>query len=140
MLNHTRWGRYFYLVGSNREAARLSGINVKRTKILSYMICSAFAALAGILLLARIGSAQLYAGEPYTLSAFLSAFIGYTVLAAGKAYVPGSIIGVLFTGILVNGLTMAGVRPYSVDIFRGLALVAVVAMQSYQAAESKRVR
>ena len=140
LLNNTRWGRYFYIIGGNRDAAYLSGVDVSRTKLFAHILCSGIAAIGGVLLTARIGSGQIYAGSPYQLMGLLSVYVGYTVLAAGKAFIPGTVVGALFATIMLNGLTMSGVHPYSVDIFRGAALIFAVAVQSYQSMRAKTAR
>jgi simple sugar transport system permease protein len=140
LLNQSRWGRYFYIIGSNPDAGYMSGINVDRNKVLAYVLCSALAALGGILLTARIGSGQLDVGESYLLLGLLACFVGHTVLAAGKPFVPGTVLGALFATILVNGLTIIGVHPYSANIFRGLALLLAVVIQSYQTIRARAAR
>jgi simple sugar transport system permease protein len=137
-LYKSRWGRYIYVIGGNREAGFLAGIKVKQVQILAFMICGMLAAFAGILLTARIGSGQLYCGENYFMEALLATFLSFTVFGAGKANVPGAIVGAIFATIISNGLTMAGIHPYSVDIYKGFALVFAVGFQSYQVMRAKK--
>ena len=139
-LQYTKWGRYFFIIGGNREAAFLSGVNVKTMRKLSFAIGGIIAAFGGLIITARIGSGQLYSAEPYVLMALLALFVGFTFLGAGKANMPGSVIGALFATLMVNGLTMIGVHPYTVDIYRGIALVIAVSIQCYQSLKTKELR
>lgn len=131
-MNHTRWGRYLYIIGGNREAAFLSGIRVDRYRTLAYVISGVLAAAGGILLTARLGTGELRGGDPFLMESVMASFVGYSVLASGKPNVFGTFIGAIFTGIMVNGLTMINVPVYTLDIFKGAVLIAAVSLHAYQ--------
>lgn len=112
LLNHTRFGRYIYAVGGNESAARLSGIAVDKVKIAAYAICGSMAALAGIIVTARLSSAQPTAGMGYELDAIAAVVLGGTSLMGGKGRIIGTLIGALIIGFLNNALNLLDVSSY----------------------------
>ncbi|GIU49210.1 ribose ABC transporter permease [Shewanella sairae] len=112
LLNHTRFGRYIYAVGGNESAARLSGIAVDKVKIAAYAICGSMAALAGIIVTARLSSAQPTAGMGYELDAIAAVVLGGTSLMGGKGRIVGTLIGALIIGFLNNALNLLDVSSY----------------------------
>ncbi len=127
-LTFTKHGRYMYAVGGNREAARLSGINVNKYRVLAYMLSALFAALGGILLAAYNGSAQVNAGVPYLMPSVAAAYIGFSVAGAGKANPLGTLAGAALVGIIENGFVMIGVPFYAMDIVKGAVLAIALAL------------
>lgn len=127
-LNYTKHGRYLYMVGGNIEAARLSGIAVDKYRALAYFISTFLAALGGVILASRIGSAQINAGAGYLMPSVAAAFIGYSVAGAGKPNAIGTFVGAILVGVLENGLVMMSVPYYSMNIVKGgvLALALVL--------------
>lgn len=121
-LRYTKHGRYMYVVGGNREAARLSGINVNKYKALAYFISTLLAGLGGLTLAARNGSAQTNVGAAYLMPSVAAAYIGLSVAGAGKANPIGTLVGAVLVGILENGLVMMSVPYYSLNIIKGLVL------------------
>ncbi len=121
-LTYTKHGRYMYTVGGNQEAARLSGIDVNKYKTLAYVLSTFFATFGGILIAARVGSAQLNAGSGYLMPAVAAAYIGFSFGGLGKANAIGTLMGALLIGLLENGLVMLSVPYYSLDIVKGLVL------------------
>ncbi|OOB78515.1 MAG: sugar ABC transporter permease [Epulopiscium sp. Nuni2H_MBin001] len=121
-LTYTKHGRYMYTVGGNIEAARLSGIAVDKYRTLAYFMSTTFAAMGGILIAARVGSAQINAGSGYLMPAVAAAYIGFSFGGLGKANAIGTLAGALLIGILENGLVMLSVPYYSLDIVKGLVL------------------
>ncbi|AJD92622.1 ABC transporter [Jeotgalibacillus malaysiensis] len=134
-LNYTRAGRLFYMTGGNKEAARLSGVPVNRYRTYAYVISGVFAALAGIVLAARIGTGQVSAGDPLLMDGVAAALIGYSVFGAGKPNVIGTFIGAIIIGILLNGLTMMNVPYYAQDIIKGGILVGALALTYFRKKE-----
>lgn len=128
ILNHTRWGRIFYMTGGNAEAATLSGVNVKKVKLTAYIVSGIFASMAGILFTARVGSGQIDAGAPLMMEAVAAVFVGYSVLGAGKPNALGTFFGAAVIGILLNGLTILNLPYYAFDIIKGGVLVAALAV------------
>lgn len=126
-LQHTKYGRLLYATGGNMEAARLTGIAVNRYRALAYVLSAFFAALGGILIAARIGSAQVNAGAGYLMPAVAAAFIGYSFAGHGKPNAIGTFAGAVLIGILENGLVMLSVPYYSMNIVKGAILALALA-------------
>ncbi len=127
-LTFTKHGRYMYAVGGNREAARLSGINVNKYRVLAYVLSAVFAGLGGILLAAYNGSAQVNAGVPYLMPSVAASYIGFSVAGAGKANPLGTLAGAALVGIIENGFVMIGVPFYAMDIVKGSVLALALAL------------
>lgn len=127
-LNYTKYGRYMYAVGGNPEAARLSGIAVNKYKIFAYLLSAGFAALGGILIAARVGTAQVNAGAAYLMPAVAAAYIGFSVAGAGKPNAFGTLAGAVLVGMLENGLIMMSVPYYAMDIIKGAVLAIALAL------------
>jgi ribose transport system permease protein len=127
VLNHTRLGRYTYAIGGNEQATKLAGINVARVKVAVYAISGALAALAGIILTARLESAQPTAGLGYELDAIAAVVLGGTSLTGGRGRIIGTLIGALIIGVLNNALNILDVSSYYQMIAKGsVILLAVV--------------
>jgi simple sugar transport system permease protein len=127
-LNYTKYGRYMYMIGGNPEAAKLSGIPVNRYRLAAYVISALLAGLGGIVLGARVGSAEINAGAPYLMEAVAAAFIGFSVLGSGKPNAFGTFAGAVLIGVLSNGLIMLSVPYYAMDIVKGGVLAAALAI------------
>ncbi|MFM1334751.1 ribose ABC transporter permease [Yersinia enterocolitica] len=126
MLHHTRLGRYIYALGGNESATRLSGISVDKVKIIVYSLCGLLAALAGIIEVARLSSAQPTAGTGYELDAIAAVVLGGTSLAGGKGLIVGTLIGALILGFLNNGLNLLGVSSYYQMIVKAVVILLAV--------------
>ncbi|RFC66998.1 ABC transporter permease [Mesorhizobium denitrificans] len=126
LLRRRRLGRHIYAVGSNEEAARLSGVNVERTKIAAYVMSGALAGLAGNVLMSRLVTAQPNEGVMYELDAIASAVIGGASLMGGVGGVSGTMIGAFIIGVLRNGLNMAGVSAFIQQIIIGFVVILAV--------------
>lgn len=109
ILSKTVLGRYTFALGSNEEAARLSGVNVMRWKIAVYTLCGMFAGLAGVLITARLNSAQPSLGFGYELDAISAVVIGGTSLSGGEGTILGTIIGAFIVKTLADGLQLVSV-------------------------------
>lgn len=131
-LNYTKHGRYLYMIGGNPEAAKLSGIAVSKYRLIAYLVSALFAAIGGIVLGARIMNAEVNAGGPYLMDAVAAAFIGYSVLGAGKPNAFGTFAGAVLIGILSNGLIMLSVPYYAMDIVKGSVLALALAITYYK--------
>jgi ribose transport system permease protein len=127
ILKRTRIGRYTYAVGSNEEAARLSGIKVSRVKIINYVFCALLAGLVGIILASRMVTSQPNSAIGYELNAIAAAVIGGTSLMGGTGTVVGTVIGSFIIGILTVGLTMQGANYFMQEIVIGLVVIGAVA-------------
>lgn len=128
VLRHTRFGRYVYAIGGNEDATRLSGIRVDRIKIAVYGISGLLAALAGIIITARLNSAQPTAGAGYELDAIAAVVLGGTSLAGGVGTVFGTFVGALIIGILNNALNLMNVSSYYQMIAKGAVILIAVLM------------
>ena len=130
-LEYTRYGRMFYAVGGNREAARLAGINVNRYRTYAYVISALLATIAGLVLASRIGSGAIKAGDPYLMDSVAAAFFGFAVLNARRPNVFGTFLGAIFVGLMLNGLTMMNMPWYLQDIVKGLVLITSLGLSFY---------
>lgn len=126
MLNRTVLGRHIYAVGSNVEAARLSGVNVNRVTNFTYILSGTLAGLTGCVLMSRLVTAQPNEGVMYELDAIASAVIGGTSLIGGVGTISGTFIGAFVIGILRNGLNMNGVSAFTQQIIIGLVILVTV--------------
>jgi ribose transport system permease protein len=126
ILKKTAVGRYIYAVGSNEEAARLSGINIVKTKFVVYAICGLLSAISGIILAARLNSAQPTVGNGYELDAIAAAVIGGTSLMGGEGTILGTIIGAFIMGVLKNGLNLMNVSQFWQMVAMGLVVIGAV--------------
>jgi ribose/xylose/arabinose/galactoside ABC-type transport system permease subunit len=127
----TTLGRAVYAIGGNEEAARLSGINVHRTKILAYTVLGVLAALSGIILASRVGSAEPISGAGVELLVIAGVVIGGTSLAGGRGSVIGTVFGVFILGVVQNALNLLGVSTDYQLVSTGLLLVAAVSIDGY---------
>ena len=126
ILQHTLWGRYTYALGSNMQAAVVSGIKTDRYLILVYTFAGFLAAVASIVLTARIGSGQPGLGLGYELDAIAASVIGGTSLAGGLGSAGGTLIGALIIGVMKNGLDILNVSADFQQIARALIIVVAV--------------
>jgi len=125
-LSQTRYGRYIYALGGNETSARLSGINTDMVKSLVYVVCGMTAALSGVIVTSRIGSASPNAGVGFELDAIAAVVLGGTSLAGGEGSVVGTIIGAMIIGVLNNGLNLMNVSPFYQLIVKGLVILLAV--------------
>jgi ribose transport system permease protein len=131
VLSHTRFGRYVYMVGGNREAAEYSGVNV-RMIIGAVMIISAFCSgVAGMLGVAYFGSAQQNQFDTYLLDAIAAVVVGGTSLFGGRGGIGNTIIGLLVLGVLNNGLDHVQIDSFLKILIRGLILLAALIVNVY---------
>lgn len=134
-LNYTKYGRYIYAVGGNKIAARLSGIPVRKYRIIAGLIAGTFIALAGILVAARNQSAQINGASSFSMPALSAVFIGRSVAGQGKPNAVGTLIGASLVGVLDNGLVMMSVPYYSLNAIKGLVLAIALASAYYSMKE-----
>ncbi|WP_421594585.1 ABC transporter permease [Shinella sp. M27] len=128
VMERTRWGRVFYAVGGSQTAAHLAGAPTKTYRFTAYVISSVLAALGGILLAARLGRGDVSAGNSLMLDAVAASLIGYAVLGANRPNVFGTVVGAVFVGVLLNGLTMLNAPYYIQDFVKGVVLIGALAL------------
>ena len=126
ILKQTPFGRSVYAVGSNPEAAALSGLNVNRIKTVIFMLTSAAAGLAGIMVSAQLNSGSPNVGDAYEMDVIASVIIGGASLSGGSGTIRGTLVGCVFTGIILNAMTLMGVNDYWQYIVRGALVVFAV--------------
>ena len=133
LLTKTVFGRYVKAIGGNEMASYVAGVRVNRIKLYVYMISGLFAALAGILLTARINTGQPNAGLGFELDAIAAVIIGGTSTRGGKGTITGTLLGVLFIGVINNGLDLINVSAYWQQVIMGgIIILAVVLDGLYQ--------
>ncbi|HEY8448407.1 MAG TPA: ABC transporter permease [Thermomicrobiales bacterium] len=138
-LSQSTIGRYIYAVGGNEEAARLAGINVSLVKLLVYTLNSTLAALAGMILVARLVSAQPSAGLGFELPVIAAAIIGGTSLLGGEGTVLGAVLGAAIMGVLENGMVLLGVNTYAQQAVTGVVILLAVSLDMWQKRRRRRV-
>ena len=126
VLQKTTFGRHIYATGSNAKAANLAGVNIDCTKLAAYAISGCMAALSGLILLSRLGSAQPTLGEGYELDAIAAVALGGTSMNGGRGKIWGTFIGVLIIAVLNNGLNILGVSSYYQDVVKGIVILIAV--------------
>ena len=126
VLTRSVLGRYIFALGSNEEAARLSGVNVDRWKIITYAISGMICGVAGLLVSSRLNSAQPALGLGYDLDAIAAAVIGGTSLSGGRGSITGTIIGAFIMSVLTNGLRVMGVQEEWKIVVTGLIIIIAV--------------
>ncbi|MBP5244666.1 MAG: ABC transporter permease [Succinivibrio sp.] len=138
ILNKTYFGRYFYAIGGNEEAAELSGIRVNRVKYLIYAFSGFFAGLAGIVLLSRANSAQSTVGKGLEFDVITCVVLGGVSVYGGVGSMSGVIAGVLIIGSLTNGMILMDVSEYTQMVVKGLVLAVAVGIDCMSKKRRKR--
>lgn len=133
VLRLTVQGRRWYAVGGNAEVARLSGVNVRWTRFLAFTVAGLFSAIAGIVLVSRLGSASSASANNYMMLAVAAVFLGMTLLKSGQANAAGTLVGVAIIGVMSNGLNIIGVNTYFQQVFTGLIIIAAVTLSALRA-------
>ncbi len=129
VMRKTIFGRYIYAIGGNQEVARLSGIKVNKYKIIVYVISSLLAAVAGLILVARVSLGDPRMGYGFELDAIAAVIIGGTSFAGGVGGMGGTIVGVMIIAIMNNLLNLMDVSPYLHGVVKGLIILAAIVMQ-----------
>lgn len=131
VLTKTKFGRHVYSIGGNNEASRLNGINVDKNKIIVFVINAILSALAGVVLVGRMGTASPTAGTNYDMDAIASVVIGGTSVAGGSGSAFRTVIGVLMMSVINNSFNLLGIDMYFQYIFKGLIILVAVGMDAY---------
>ena len=130
ILNRTTFGRRIYATGSNAKCAKLVGVNTDRVKIIVYCISGFLSALAGLIMISRVNSAQPTLGDGYELDAIAAVALGGTSMSGGRGKIIGTVAGVLIIAVLNNGLNILGVTSYYQDVIKALVILVAVLSDS----------
>jgi simple sugar transport system permease protein len=125
-LTQTTFGRYVTAIGANAEAARRAGINVRRATLLVYVLTGTAAAMAGIIIAARLGSGSSNAAVGFELEVIAAVVLGGTALLGGRGTIVGTVLGALTIAVIGNGLILAHISPFFTQIVTGLIILAAV--------------
>ena len=135
--NKTSFGRHMYAVGGNEDAAYLSGLNVRKIKLMCHVICGILAGLAGAVMCARVGSAQPTAGESYEMDAIAACVVGGVSFTGGIGKISGVVTGVLIFTSLTYALTILGIDTNLQFIFEGIIILAAVTLDCLKYVQKK---
>ena len=135
----TPFGRQVYAIGGNERAAELSGVKVKRVKLLVYMISGFCAAVVGLVIASQLVAAHPATGQFFELNAIAAVVLGGTSLSGGRGSIGGTIIGAFVIGVLGDGLVMVGVSSFWQQVIKGLVIVLAVIIDQMQARMQVRI-
>lgn len=139
VLKFTPFGRYIYAVGGNMHAARIAGVKVDQVTIMVYGLSAAMAAIAGILITCRLGTAQPSVGASWVMPSVTAACIGGTSLAGGRGGIIGAIVGGIFMGVVSNAIVILAISPYWEQVITGIVILAAIAIDRYKAMRNKEI-
>ena len=128
LMERTRFGRVFYAIGGNETAAHLAGAPTKAYRLWAYVISGTLASLGGLIIASRVGRGDVSAGNSLLLDAVAASLIGFAVLDKRRPHVLGTVLGAIFVGVLLNGLTMLNAPYYTQDFVKGAVLVGALAL------------
>jgi ribose transport system permease protein len=140
ILNHTKMGRYIYAIGSNKEAARLSGIDVKKWEMLAYVVAGTYAGIGGISYAAIYTTVIPAQGQGFELFAIAGAVIGGTSLSGGVGTVFGTVIGVFIMSVLSTGLPSMNLQAHYQTFFTGVVVIGAVLLDMYRIRKASEVK
>lgn len=129
IMTHTAFGRRLYAIGGNEQAARTAGVNVVSNKRMAFALCATLAAITGMLMASRLGSAQPTGGDGLFLPAYAAVFLGMTMFKEGVPNIWGTFIGAAILGIIENGLTILEVPTFLQNVISGLIVIAAIILQ-----------
>ncbi|MES2145902.1 MAG: ABC transporter permease [Pseudomonadota bacterium] len=132
IMRYTKYGKHSYAIGSNEAAARMSGINVDRHKVLVYVIAAMLAALAAIVVSSKNVTAQAAMGVMYELDAIAMAVIGGVALSGGRGSILGTVLGALIFGVIISGFTFLKLDAYYQEMVKGVIIVAAVVLDQWR--------
>ncbi|MCC8065791.1 MAG: ABC transporter permease [Clostridiales bacterium] len=130
LLGKTKFGTYVYAIGGNREAARLSGVPIKKVEITVFTLSGLLSAFAGLVLCSRMYSGQPSVGDGYELDAIAACVLGGTSMSGGRGHISGTVLGAMVIGVISNGLNLIGVSSYWQLIVKGLIIACAVLLDA----------
>lgn len=133
-------GRYFYAVGSNSEAAKLSGINTGKVVVIAHTLCGLLTAIAGVLTLSRVNSGLSANGKGFEFNVITACVLGGVSAQGGKGTIGGALLGCLIVGFLENGLLLMNVNEYIQMVIQGLLLLAAVCYDTAMLRRNDKVK
>jgi ribose/xylose/arabinose/galactoside ABC-type transport system permease subunit len=131
LMHKTKFGRYVYAVGGNVNAATASGVNVFKTRVLTYILSGVFVGVASIIMTSRISAAQPNIGLGYETDAIAACVIGGTSFLGGVATIPGTFMGIIIIGLIYNGMNLLGINSYWQTITKGLLIIGAVMLDMF---------
>ena len=137
LMKYTRLGRHIYAIGGNAQAAIVSGVNAKRVKLFTYLYAGVMAAIAGVILTARVASGNAALGETYEMKAITGCVIGGVSLNGGIGSIYGMICGILVVGVLTNGMDLMNVSGYMQKVAEGIIMIVAVLLDVIRAKSAK---
>lgn len=140
ILNKTVLGRYFYAIGNNREAAKLSGVNTDFVEMCAYALCGVFTSVGAVLMLSRMNSAQSATGDGYEFNALTGCVLGGVSSSGGTGTIIGAFIGCIIVGVLDNGLLLLNVNEYLQQVLKGCVLLTAVIYDTASHERAERVK
>ena len=138
ILSRTAFGRRIYLLGSNEEAALLSGININSMKVAIFTICSALAAVEAVIETSRMATGQPASGSGYELAAIGAVIIGGASLLGGEGTILGTMLGAILLGLITNGLILMGISSYWQQVFSGVIIILAVALDTWRRSQKSK--
>lgn len=132
IMEHTKFGRYIYAIGGNPEAARLAGVNVTFVKVTVYILVQVTCVIAGVMLSATVMAGSPLFGRTYEMTVITACVIGGTSMQGGIGTVWGTFIGLIFLGVVLNGMTVLGIDEYTQYIVRGTLVLVAVFLNTWQ--------
>lgn len=132
LLRWTRFGRYMYAIGGNEEAARISGIQIKRYTTLAYVVCSLLAGVSGVILSSRVRSGQPTLGDGMELDSIAAVVIGGVALGGGSGTLPGVLFGTLILSVIQNGLNLMNVSTFTQYVVIGMIITLAVVFDRFR--------
>jgi erythritol transport system permease protein len=130
--SRTPFGRQLYAIGGNERAAQLSGVRIRRVKVLAYAISGFCAAIVGLIIASQLVAAHPATGQTFELNAIAAVVLGGTSLMGGRGSIAGSIAGAFVIGVLADGLVLLGVSEFWQIVIKGLVIVVAVIMDQLQ--------
>jgi len=140
VLRKTVYGRLLYAIGNNEESVRLSGHNVRKFKIIAYIICGAAVGIAAIMYMMRLNISSPILGNGFELTAIAAVVIGGTRMSGGKGSLIGTILGASILGVLNNGLLLIGLGDFARQIVTGMIIIGAVILDFYRGKVSEALR
>jgi ribose transport system permease protein len=137
LMRRGRWFRQLYFVGGSEKAARLSGINVTRVRMITYIAAGLLAGIAGVIMVGRVNAGNPNSGLNFDLDSIAATIIGGTSLAGGERTVLGTLLGAVLLGVIANGLVLLNVSMYWQTIVAGVIIIGVCALDTLTSARRK---